>query len=211
MGCPPLCERTWQGTYFSHAENLTEYIGEDSVRAMRQSITEPRCADDCERSSLVSRRLRAVMRRFSIGIAVAAVALLAQTSVSRAGTIFGFATNSQIDSRGQGLGEFGLSNWEDAACFEDQAAPSSAPQSPRQPVPDGRHEVQRNDAGLDSSSGAGTSAPVPSTGSAAQAGLVATAVQFSSSGASRRIRLIEDLVLESPSPLGLLDPPKDRN
>jgi len=151
------------------------------------------------------------MRQASIGMAIAALALLAHAKEIQAGTIAGFATSSQIGLRGQGLGEFGLAICDDAICCEDQAAPSSAPQLPQRQVPQERQDVQKNDAGLDASSGAGTSAPVHSGGSAAQAGLAGTAMQFSSSAASRRIRLIEDLVLESPSPLGLLDPPKVRN
>jgi hypothetical protein len=166
---------------------------------MREAVTTP--AFDPERSSLAGRRSARSgwLRLVSIGLVVAAFATLAP-EVGHAGTIVGFSTAPQSP----------VPDGIEASLDQDlnPGAGTSVPaKSQDLPAPE-KQEVPQVDTGWDFAGGGTTSAPAPTGGASAPPALTAATLEMSSSAQVRRIRLQEDLALDSPPPLGLLDPPK---
>jgi len=78
-----------------------------------------------------------------------------------------------------------------------------------QPADDSENkEVPKNDSGFDLAGGGTTSAPASPVGPVAPAILATASFKVAASIAVRRIRILQDLAVDSPAPLGLLDPPK---
>jgi hypothetical protein len=69
-------------------------------------------------------------------------------------------------------------------------------------------EVPQVDPAMDFEEGGTGPAPTPAGGFSVPAAVVTTGVVVTDAAHMHRIRILEDLILDSPSPLGLLDPPK---
>jgi hypothetical protein len=166
---------------------------------------------DLARLSHSRHRFSRWVRRFAIGLCVAVIATLLP-SLSYAGMIFefdaGHIANSQpvvSEAFAESLSE-GLAAGSGALKASDQPALET-----QQQEPENRHQkVPRVEPAMDLDEGDTTSssAPIPGGGSSAPAAVATDAVVVATAAHMHLIRILEDLILDSPSPLGLLDPPK---
>ena len=162
----------------------------DGYVAVGRVIASPICENDFERFLLVNSRFarRAALRLLVIGFALATLSTLAP-NVSHAEIIYFIGLQGQVSD------EFEIGIWQDLIPSADPPAPTAPSKRPEPPVPE-EPKAPHVDAGLDVADDATTSAPVPSAGSAAQAGLASANLHFSLSGASRRIRRVRDALCE---------------
>jgi hypothetical protein len=153
-----------------------------------------------ERISLTGRGLawRSRLRLVAIGFFAAACAAL-MPDMAHAGIITGFTTGPQSQVS---------DGFEVSLNDDDPGANAPAPATPQERSAPGNHDVPQVEPGLDLVGGGTTSAPVTSGGPVAPAILAAAALEVAASDAVRRIWLMQDLAVDSPVPLGLLDPPK---
>jgi len=143
---------------------------------------------------------RGGLRIVAIGLFAAVVSTLAP-SPSDAGIVIGY-------DRGR-LTELQCPVYEESESLCDVSGSGAGPSSHQCPAPQKQqHEVPQIDPDAGLGEGGTSSTPAPSGGSSAPVAVVTDLEEVTTCALVCRIRMLEDLILDSPAPLGLLDPPK---